>query len=104
MNDSHPLYSLHHAFTRRHFLRRTSAGLGMAALASLLGEQSVAAPTKDSVKVPGALGKTHFAPKGKNVIYLFIAGGPAHVDLFDPQPKLQGMHGKGMPKTGLGRP
>src|SRR5262249_11249927 len=91
-----------HCLTRRRFLQRTSAGLGVAALASLLGEPSVAAAAKDGVKVPGVLGKTHFAPKVKNVIYLFMAGGPSHVDLFDPKPKLQELHGKEMPKSVLG--
>src|SRR5438105_7814424 len=73
---------------RRRFLQRTSAGLGMAALASLLGEEASAAP--------------HFPAKVKSVIYLFMAGGPSHVDLFDPKPKLQELHGKEMPKSVLG--
>ncbi len=79
---------LYHA--RRRFLQRTSAGIGLAALASLLGEQAAAS------------GKTHFPPKVKNVIHLFMAGGPSHVDLFDPKPKLQELHGKEMPKSVLG--
>src|SRR6266571_4512937 len=98
----HDRQYLHQILTRRRFLQRTSAGLGMAALASLLGEQSVAAPATEGVKVPGMLGTTHFAPKVKNVIYLFMAGGPSHVDLFDPKPKLQELHGKEMPKSVLG--
>src|SRR2546421_7396916 len=80
-----------HLLNRRRFLYRTSGGLGVAALASLLGEQAA-----------GTTGKTHLAPKVKNVIYLFMAGGPAHVDLFDPKPKLQAMHGQEMPKSVLG--
>src|SRR5262245_58378455 len=75
---------------RRRFLQRTSAGIGLAALASLLGELAAAGPA------------THIAPKVKNVIYLFMAGGPSHVDLFDPKPKLQELHGKEMPKSILG--
>src|SRR5262245_27155449 len=73
---------------RRRFLQRTSAGLGIAALASLLGEEASAAP--------------HFPAKVKNVIYLFMAGGPSHVDLFDPKPKLQQLHGKDIPRSILG--
>src|SRR5215468_3551638 len=73
---------------RRRFLLRTSAGLGIAALASLLGEEASAAP--------------HFPAKVKNVIYLFMAGGPSHVDLFDPKPKLQELHGKEIPRSVLG--
>src|SRR5215471_12896804 len=79
---------LSHLFDRRRFLQRTSAGLGIAALASLLGEEASAAP--------------HFPAKVKNVIYLFMAGGPSHVDLFDPKPKLQELHGKEIPKSVLG--
>jgi hypothetical protein len=73
---------------RRRFLQRTSAGLGIAALASLLGEEASASP--------------HFPAKVKNVVYLFMAGGPSHVDLFDPKPKLQELHGKEIPKSILG--
>src|SRR3989442_1456258 len=82
-----------HMATRRRFLQRTSAGLGIAALASLLGEQAAA---------KAASGGTHFPPKVKNVIYLFMAGGPSHVDLFDPKPHLQKTHGQEMPKSILG--
>lgn len=84
------LGSVSHEFTRRRFLNRTSAGIGVAALASLLGEQATAKTA------------THFAPKVKNVIQLFMAGGPSHVDLFDPKPKLQELHGEEVPKSILG--
>ena len=87
MHDQHLVY-LHHVLTRRRFLQRTSAGLGIAALAALLREDAGAA--------------THFPAKVKNVIYLFMAGGPSHVDLFDPKPKLQELHGKEIPKSVLG--
>ncbi len=87
--------------TRRHFLRRTSGGLGVAALASLFQADGHAADT-GPVKVPGILGQTHFAPKAKNVIYLFMGGGPSHTDLFDHKPKLREMHGQEMPKSVLG--
>jgi hypothetical protein len=87
---------LRHEITRRRFLTRTSAGLGLAALADLFGTSASAAP------VPGLLGQTHFAPKAKSVIQLFMAGGPSHVDLFDHKPKLREQHGKEMPKSVLG--
>ena len=77
-----------HHLTRRRFLSHTSAGLGMAAVASLLGES--------------AHGGTHFAPRAKNVIYLFMAGGPSHVDLFDHKPTLRQRHGQNMPLSVLG--
>jgi len=84
------LGSVWHCLTRRRFLQRTSAGLGVTALASLLGEQAAAG------------GTTHFPAKVKNVIYLFMAGGPSHVDLLDPKPKLKELHGREMPKSVLG--
>src|SRR4029077_9422035 len=82
--------------TRRALLGRTSLGLGSLALSALLGESATAKGAGD------VLGKTPFPPKVKNVIYLFMAGGPSHVDLFDPKPKLKEMHGKEMPKSVLG--
>jgi len=77
------------AFTRRQLLGRASAGIGTAALASLLGEgQSFAAP--------------HFAPKAKRVIYLLMHGGPSQLDLFDHKPGLKKLHGQEMPPSVLG--
>ncbi|MBI1841639.1 MAG: DUF1501 domain-containing protein [Verrucomicrobia bacterium] len=75
--------------TRRRFLRQCSAGVGAMALASLLDEKLFAAPD--------ALQALHFAPKAKNIIYLFQSGGPSHLDLFDPKPALQKLHGQKMP-------
>jgi hypothetical protein len=81
--------------SRRHFLTRTSACLGVAAVASLLDAQQGA-------PVPGVLGRTHFAPTAKNVIFLFMGGGPSHVDTFDPKPILTQRHGEQMPPEILG--
>ncbi len=80
---------------RRRFLTRTSACLGAAAVASLLDAQQGA-------PVPGVLGRTHFAPTAKNVIFLFMGGGPSHVDTFDPKPMLTRCHGEQMPASVLG--
>jgi hypothetical protein len=85
-------------YTRRHFLYRTSAGLGIAAVASLLNPKIWA----DGLRVPGVLGTTHYPPRAKNVIYLFMAGGPSHVDLLDPKPMLTRHHGEQMPASVLG--
>src|SRR6266404_1227034 len=79
--------------TRRHFLTRASASLGIAALSSLLPSPSGR----------GAGGEgTHFAPKARNVIFLFMGGGPSHVDTFDPKPMLRQRHGEEMPPSILG--
>ena len=48
------------------------------------------------------MGRTHFKPRAKNVIYLFMAGGPSHVDLFDHKPTLRQRHGQDMPPSVLG--
>src|SRR4051794_18341756 len=98
-----PLHSLGSQLTRRHFLKRTSYGLGVTALASLLqpnlfaNSSSTAGP-----KSLGSLGSPHFAPKAKRIIYLFQSGGPSHLDLFDYKPLLQQNHGKEVPKSILG--
>ncbi|GAB4134872.1 MAG: DUF1501 domain-containing protein [Planctomycetaceae bacterium] len=88
--------------SRRDMLSRTGTGFGMLGLASLLnaGEmaygakkttgQKSASPTSN----PLAPKKPHFAPKAKHVIFLFMNGGPSHVDTFDPKPKLKDYEGK----------
>src|SRR5690242_3521501 len=93
----HPL-TISRQMTRRRFLTRTTAGLGMAAVVSLLNENIGAT----GVRVPGMLGTTHFPPRAKNVIYLFMAGGPSHVDLLDHKPTLTACHGQQMPASVLG--
>ena len=75
--------------SRRSFLKNVGGGLGMIALADLL--QGAEAPN------PLAPKKPHFAPKAKNVIFLFMEGGPSQMDLFDPKPGLQKWHGKPLP-------
>ena len=78
--------------TRRQFFGRTSSGMGVAALASLLND-GLAAQT-GSGDVPGL---PHFAPRAKRVIYLFQYGGPSQIDLFDPKPALAKMQGVDLP-------
>src|SRR5215213_441153 len=71
--------------TRRWFFRECGVGLGSIALANLLGEGTSAAP---SITDPMAPKKPHFAPKAKNVIFLFMAGAPSHLEMFDYKPQL----------------
>lgn len=81
---------------RRRFLMESSRGLGAAALASL---------NANSQATAGAEGKTsgiHLPARAKNVIYLFLSGGPAQMDLFDPKPKLREMNGQEIPKSVVG--
>jgi hypothetical protein len=72
--------------TRRHFFRMTSYGIGTLALGSLLNPAALAAPPVATN--PFAARAPHFAPKAKRVIFLFMAGAPSQLDLFDPKPKL----------------
>jgi len=75
--------------TRRDFFLKCGGGLGMMALAQLLqADQNPLAP-----RAP------HFAPKAKNVIFLFMEGGPSQIDLFDPKPALQKWHGTPLPPS-----
>jgi hypothetical protein len=83
--------------TRRQFFGRTAAGIGTAALASLLNPQLFAGSIEKTTGVPGVLTKPHFAAKAKRVIYLFMSGGPSHIDLFDYKPKLKDYHGQDLP-------
>ena len=77
--------------SRRQFFGRSAAGIGTAALASLLNDDLSAAEGR------GILARPHFAPKAKRVIQLFMSGGPSHLDLFDHKPKLEEYHGQELP-------
>ncbi|HXG63653.1 MAG TPA: DUF1501 domain-containing protein [Blastocatellia bacterium] len=77
--------------TRRHFFKQTGFGIGALALASLLDEELFAqSVTKSATEAanPMTPKPPHFAPKAKNIIYLFMAGAPSQVDLLDYKPKL----------------
>src|SRR5262249_27378054 len=78
--------------TRRQLFRRAPAGIGTVAVASLLNERLFAAGS-------GTSSGTHFAPKAKRIIYLFMSGGPSHIDLFDYKPKLKDYHGTELPSS-----
>src|SRR5688572_269218 len=75
--------------SRRWFLRDAGVGLGSFALLSLLGGRSQAAAQN-----PLAPRNPHFTPKAKRVIYIFQAGAPSHLDLFDNKPELGKRNGK----------
>ncbi len=75
------------AITRRWFFKQCGVGLGTIALGSLLNQKLFAAG-KSALINPLAPKAPHFAPKAKRVIYLFMAGAPSHLDLFDYKPQL----------------
>ena len=75
-----PPSALNASLARRAFLGRSAGGLGAIALASLLQPKWRASGARSDLP--------SFTPKAKRIIFLFMAGGPSHVDLFDPKPKL----------------
>jgi len=83
------------SINRRDFFTRAGSGLAGIALAHMLAKDGVAATPVD----PMAPKPPHFPPKAKSVIWLFMEGGPSHIDLFDPKPKLNEMHGHPLPKS-----
>lgn len=83
--------------TRRVFLGRASQGLGALALGSILQPRALQAAAIRAVS--GAVNPLHFPAKARRVIWLSMAGGPSHLETFDPKPKLVEMHGKPMPES-----
>lgn len=87
--------------SRRHFLKKCTSGLGALALGSLLGCSKGMFSSQEAGRnaagfVPGL---PHFAPKAKNVIFMHMAGGPSHLELFDFKPELQRLDGKDTPQS-----
>jgi hypothetical protein len=96
-----PLHDLRLRLTRRSFLGKSTTGIGSLALATLLNPRLLEAGD-DVVKVDrwaGSIHPLHFAPKAKRIIYLYMAGGPSHLETLDDKPKLAEMHGQPMPES-----
>jgi len=74
--------------TRRQFFGLSSAGIGAAALGSILSPSAFASTSS-----------LHATPKAKRVIYLFQSGGPSHIDLFDYKPSMRDRHGDELPDS-----
>ncbi|HMX26975.1 MAG TPA: DUF1501 domain-containing protein [Blastocatellia bacterium] len=87
--------------SRRDFLFRAGNGFGALALSSLLGQGAAANPQSaihnPQSNNPLAPKLPHFAAKAKAVIFLFMVGGPSHMETFDPKPALDKLHGQQMP-------
>ena len=94
---------MHRFLTRRETLRETAGGFGALALSWLLQREGAFA----SESVPGIYDLTpkapHFAPKAKNVIFIYISGGASTIDMFDPKPGLVKYDGKPAPFEIKGR-
>lgn len=89
--------------SRRAFLRRGATGLGSIALASLLNPPAFAARPKPAApkeeKWRGVVQPLHLPARAKRVIWLYMAGGPSHLETFDHKPKLAELHGQPMPES-----
>ena len=93
-------------FSRRHFLKSGGVALGSLALAQLLrgNPASGSGPVtsggmQGGGDLHGMLGRPHFAPRAKRVIYLFQSGAPSQYELFDHKPLLEKMHGEDLPPS-----
>jgi hypothetical protein len=84
--------------TRRHFFKRGGLGIGALALTALMNERLFSNAQAGDAVNPLAVKPPHFAPKAKNIIYLFMAGAPSQLDLFDSKPKLIELNGQKIPE------
>ncbi|MCC9644370.1 DUF1501 domain-containing protein [Rhodopirellula sp. JC740] len=81
--------------TRRHFFGRSASGVGVAALASMMGDSVIAGSNDSAIPKPnGSMREYHTPPKAKRVIYLFQSGAPSQQELFDYKPALQEHEGR----------
>ena len=90
MQNADPIYEQHLLTTRRQLFGRSALGVGTAALSGLLNADLCADSTPQH-------GNTHHEPSAKRVIYLFMSGGPSHLDLWDYKPKLKDMFNQQLP-------
>ena len=104
MKRNHPLHNARPArLSRREMLRYCANGFGMLGLSALLADEAraavatkISAPNSDANN-PLSSKAPMFAARAKRVIFLFMAGGPSHVDTFDPKPQLAARNGQPLP-------
>lgn len=83
--------------SRRHMLSQAGCGFGMLALADMLAAETPPTAEPDRAVHPYAVRTPHHPARAKRVIFLYMPGGPSHVDLFDPKPRLIEDNGKPLP-------
>src|SRR5690349_21728463 len=91
-----PCHDIDHPTSRREFLHRAGCGFGAVALAALTGQRLLAAPlatTTINARLPDKPGRA------KSVIFLFMEGGPSHLDTFDHKPLLNRLAGQPLPAS-----
>lgn len=84
---------------RREFLRDAFAGFGGIAFGAMLAAEQARAQSPHAVGNPLAPKKPHIPAKAKSVIFLFLSGGPSHMETFDPKPLLNQLHGQKRPAS-----
>ncbi len=87
------------ASTRREFFLKAGLGFGSLALGSMLASEALADEVVFDPREPLAPRLPHFAAKARSVIFLFMEGGPSHVDLFDPKDELTRTAGQPLPPS-----
>src|SRR2546426_2884963 len=99
MNNNRGQFAFGAPLNRRQMLRNFASGFGMLGLAGLLADDFIASVLAQDAAAsnPLSLRPPHFPPKAKRVIFLFMSGGPSHVDTFDPKPRLASDNGKALP-------
>src|SRR5882672_2826472 len=85
------------AMNRRAFLGRS--GLGLMALASLLNPGLVRGAVSTPPRWTGVVNPLHHLPRAKRIIFLYMSGGPSHLETFDNKPQLAKLHGQPMPES-----
>ncbi|MEO2034405.1 MAG: DUF1501 domain-containing protein [Planctomycetaceae bacterium] len=90
------------SLARRYFLNESALGLGSCALASLVRAPRVPGASAADRNQPDRIRAAQFVPRAKNVIFLFMAGGPSQLELFDHKPSLHDHAGQRVPQSVLG--
>jgi hypothetical protein len=95
-----PCHQFIQTTTRRDMLRASACGFGQLVLAALAaqGARAESRPAAGQVPLPAP----HFPPRARRIIFLFMWGGPSHVDLFDPKPRLNAEEGKQLAGKSVG--
>jgi hypothetical protein len=96
--DPEPRHFRTHYSSRREFLERAGSGFGLLALFAMMEQDRLLGATPESAD-PLAPKSPHFPAKAKSVIYLFMHGGPSHIDTFDPKPVLEKLDGQKLPAS-----
>src|SRR5438876_3796720 len=95
------MHPLHQSLlqSRRNFLATSASGIGLLAVASLLRDEGRLVAAEPDLINPLAPRPPHFAAKAKNCICIYLEGAPSQLDLFDPKPKLNELHGQKLPES-----